>query len=68
MAIKYQLQNSLFNGSYYFNDSNGVLVEVTSVKGIKNLASTLEYLETIADILQDIEVWMCKVKYNYCSY
>ena len=59
MAIKYQLQYSLFNGTYYFNGSNGD-------KGIKNLTSVLEYLETIADTLQDIKVCMHKL-HGYMS-
>ena len=55
MAIKYQLQHSIFNGNYYTNDS-GILVEVTSDEGIRNFVSVLQYLETIAKTLQDIEV------------
>ena len=61
MAIKHQLQYAIFNGTYYINDSNGVLVEVTSVEHIRKFTSALEYLETIAGILQDIEVRKCKV-------
>ena len=56
MAIKHQLQCSIFNGTYYFNDSNGILVNMTSEEGIRNLNSTLEYIETLASILQNIEV------------
>ena len=67
MAIKHQLQYSLFNGTYYFNNSNGVLVEVTNVEGIRNLASALKYLETIANILQDIEVCIY-ILTNQCNY
>ena len=53
MAIKHRLLRSLFNGTYYFTNSNDNL---TSEKGIKNLTLILEYLETLASILQDIEV------------
>lgn len=56
MAIKHRLLRSLFNGTYYFTNSNDNL---TSEKGIKNLTLILEYLETLASILQDIEVCTC---------
>ena len=57
MAIKNQLQLSLFNDAYYFNESNGTLVKVRSEEGIRNLTTTLEYIETIASSLQNIEVY-----------
>ena len=56
MAIKHQLQYSIFNGSYYFNDSNGSLVQVTSEEYIRNLTLSLQCIETIASILQTMEV------------
>ena len=57
MAIKYQLQHALFNGSYYFMDNNGTQVKVTGNKDyIKNFIIILENLETLTSILQDIEV------------
>ena len=56
MAIKHRLLRSLFNGTYYFTNSNDKL---TSEKGIKNLTLILQYLETLASILQDIEVGTC---------
>ena len=58
MAIKHQLQHSIFNGNYY-NNNSGILVKVKSDEGIGNFVSILQYLETIASILQDIEVRMC---------
>ena len=56
MAIKHQLQYSIFSGSYYFNDSNGTLVQVTSEEYMRNLTLSLQYIETIASILQNMEV------------
>ena len=56
MAIKHRLLRSLFSGTYYFTNSNDNL---TSEKGIKNLTLMLEYLESLASILQDIEVCTC---------
>ena len=56
MAIKHRLLRSLFSGTYYFTNSNDNL---TTEKGIKNLTLILEYLETLASILQDIEVCTC---------
>ena len=52
MAIKHQLQYSIFNAVYYFNDSNGL----TSEGDIRKLISSLEHIETIASILQNMEV------------
>jgi len=54
MAIKHQLQYSLFN-----NHSVDNTVNVTSDENITSLSLLLEYLETLAGILQDIEVRMC---------
>ena len=57
MAIKHQMLYSLFNGTYYyFNDSTEIHVKVTSDEGIRNLTLMIEYLETLANILQDMEV------------
>ena len=57
MAIKYQLQYALFNGSYYFVDKNGTQAKVTGNKDhIKNFTIILENLETLTSILQDIQV------------
>ena len=58
MAIKNQLQYSLFDDSYYFNESNGALAKVRSKDGIRNLTTTLEYIETIASSLQNIQVYI----------
>ena len=55
MAIKYQLQNSLFRGEY-FVEKNDSLKRVNNTEDVNNLNSVLEYLQTLADILQDIEV------------
>lgn len=68
MAIKHQLQYSLFSGTYYFNDSSGILIKVISNKGIRKLVSALKYIEILTSILQNIEV---HVQYNIdtkCSY
>ncbi|XP_065897225.1 uncharacterized protein [Dysidea avara] len=54
MAIKYQLQNSLFRGEY-FVEKNDSLKRVNNTEDVNNLNSVLEYLQTLADILQDIE-------------
>ena len=54
MAIKHQLQYSLFNGSYY-TENNGALVKVNS-KEMKNFTLIMEYLQTLGGILQSIEV------------
>ena len=54
MAIKHQLQYSLFNGSYY-TENNGVLVKVNS-KEMKNFILIMDYLQTLGGILQSIEV------------
>ena len=58
MAIKHQLQYSLFSDTYYFKDINGILIKVLSTEGIRNLTSALEYIETLASILQNIEVYV----------
>ena len=55
MAIKYQLQNSLFRGEY-FVEKNDSLKRVNKTEDVNNLNSVLEYLQTLTDILQDIEV------------
>jgi len=54
MAIKYQLQDSLF-GAKYFVKVNGRLVGVNNTGDINNLNSVMEYLQTITDIPQEIE-------------
>ncbi|XP_065910079.1 uncharacterized protein [Dysidea avara] len=54
MAIKYQLQNSLFRGEY-FVEQNDSYVVVNNTEDISNLNSVLEYLQTLTDVLQDIE-------------
>ena len=53
MAIKHQLSYSLFSSG-----------NITSDKGIRNLILILEYLETLASILQDIQVCTCTL--NIC--
>ena len=55
MAIKYQLQNALFREEYYV-EQNYSLVIVNNTEDISNLNSVREYLQTLTDILQDIEV------------
>jgi len=55
MAIKNQLQNALFREDFFIGQNNG-LVGVKSTKDINNLNTVLEYLQTLTDILQDIEV------------
>ena len=55
MAIKYQLQNSLFRGEY-FVEQNDSLKRVNDTEDISKINSVLEYLQTLTDILQDIEV------------
>ena len=54
MAIKHQLQYSLFNGSYY-TEKNETLAKVNS-KEIKNFTLIMEYLQMLGSILQSIEV------------
>ncbi|XP_065897215.1 uncharacterized protein [Dysidea avara] len=54
MAIKYQLQNSLFRGEY-FVEQNDSLKRVNNIEDISKINSVLEYLQTLTDILQDIE-------------
>ena len=49
MAIKHQLQYSLFNGSYYHKNSAMKI-------DMKNFTLILEYLQMLASTLQDIEV------------
>ena len=63
MAIKHQLQYSLFSGTYYKNKS-GILRRVISDEGIRKMTSALKYIETLTSILQDIEVCTCTV-YRY---
>ena len=65
MAIKYQLQNSLFRGEY-FVEQNDSYVVVNNTEDISNLNSVLEYLQTLTDVLQDIEVCSCVNKYATC--
>ena len=67
MAIKHQLQYSLFNGSYY-TENNGVLVKVNS-KEMKNFTLIIEYLQTLGGILQSIEVcsYMAVYEVTICS-
>ena len=62
MAIKRQLQLSIFNNTHYYNATNGTLVQVKGEEGIRNLTSILEYMEILAGILQNIEV--CSVVYQ----
>ena len=57
MAIKHQLQYSLFNGSFY-NEKNGSLVKVDNEE-LKNFTSILGYLQDLQTILQKIEVCDC---------
>ena len=59
MAIKHQLQYSLFNGSYY-SEKNGASMKVYNEE-MKNLTLILEYLQSLQNILQKIEVrmWKC---------
>ena len=54
MAIKHQLQYSLLNGKYY-TEKNRDLVEVQKME-IKNFTLILECLQTLGNILQNIEV------------
>ena len=54
MAIKHQLQYSLFNGSYY-TEKTETLAKVNS-KEIKNFTLIIEYLQMLGSILQSIEV------------
>ena len=56
MAIKHQLQFSVFNDAYYYDETNGTLVRVINEEGIRNFTSILKYIETLAYILQNIEV------------
>lgn len=55
MAIKNQLQNALFREDFFIGQNDG-LVRVNNTKDISNLNNVLEYLQTLTDILQDIEV------------
>lgn len=55
MAIKHQLQYSLFNSTYFINES-GTLLKATGDEDIKKFISVLEHLESLTAILQDIEV------------
>ena len=55
MAIKYQLQNSLFKGKYFVKEDND-WVRVSSTEDIKKLTSVLEYLQKMISTLQDIKV------------
>jgi len=55
MAIKYQLQDSLFREKY-FVEVNNSLVRVNDTDDISNLNRLLQYLQTLTGILQDIEV------------
>jgi len=55
MAIKYQLQNALFREEYFVKQNNA-LVTVNNTKDISNINNVLGYLQTLTDILQDIEV------------
>ena len=57
MAIKNQLQYSLFNGSYYI-EKNEALVKVDD-KDMKKFTLILEYLQNLHSILQKIEVCGC---------
>ena len=57
MAIKHQLQYSLFNGSNYI-ENNEAIVKVDN-KEMKNFTLILEYLQSLQNILQKIEVCMC---------
>ena len=57
MAIKNQLQYSLFNGSYYI-EKNEAVVKVDD-KDMKNFTLILEYLQILQNILQKIEVCGC---------
>ena len=52
MAIKYQLQFALFNGSYYNEKKEGLV----SHGEIKNFILTLQYLQNLQSVLQKIEV------------
>ena len=54
MAIKHQLQYSLFNGSF-LNEKNEALVKVDD-KELKNFTLILVYLQNLQSILQKIEV------------
>ena len=56
MAIKHQLQHSLFNGSFY-NVENEASVKVDDEE-IKNFTLILGYLQSLQNILQKIEVRM----------
>ena len=67
MAIKHQLQYSLFNGSYYI-ENNEAIVKVDNEE-MKNFTLILEYLQNLQNILQKIEVCACGLHTNmYCSY
>ncbi|XP_065917518.1 uncharacterized protein [Dysidea avara] len=54
MAIKYQLQNSLFKGKYFITEDND-LVTVNNTEDIIKLTSVLEHLQTLTSTLQNIE-------------
>ena len=57
MAIKYQLQSSLFREEYFVED-NDTIVRVNNAEDTKNLNRVITYLQTLTNILQDIEVHM----------
>ena len=57
MAIKYQLQSSLFREEYFVED-NDTIVRVKNAEDTKNLNRVITYLQTLTNILQDIEVHM----------
>lgn len=58
MAIKHQLQYSLFNGGYYMKN-NGVIVKINNEEMMKNFTLILEYLQMVGNFLQNIEVCSC---------
>ena len=66
MAITYQLQNSLFGGEY-FVEQNDSLKRVNNTEDINNLNSVFEYLQTLTDIFQDIEVCTYKLEQIYTA-
>ena len=55
MAIKYQLQKSLFSGQYFVQE-NDDLVRVNDKEDVRNLTNILEHLQTLTSILQEIAV------------
>ena len=56
MAIKHQLQYSLFNGSYIENNVTSGKNATSDKKNMKNVTLILEYLQILESNLQDIEV------------